>query len=103
MLDEASANRIALYIPQDGQQVPILLYRESLVRALPHSTARAVAKVVPVGMGGLQPMHPSADVDPVLGADDQMKMVWHHTCGEEIELDPLLCFANQGNERSVLR
>jgi len=57
--DQTGVERVALDIPQDHQQMVIILDRKSLESALPDVPCRVVMALIAADVRGQQPVHPA--------------------------------------------
>jgi hypothetical protein len=101
---ELSAHRIALDVPQNRQQVLVLLNGEGLEPPLPDSADRRMAPAVIVDMRREEPLHPSAQVTVKVGPQDEMKVIRHETPGQHPHRVQLTGPAQQAAEdRQIVR
>jgi len=79
--DELGAERVALDVGQDAEQVRVLLNREGAEAALPDVAATAMAAVVAADVAGEQPLHESAEVAIAAGPEDEVEVIGHQAEG----------------------
>ena len=65
----------------------VCLNWKCLEPTLPHMACRFVVGVVTSSMGHLHPLHPGAQVTVGMGSDHQVKMVWHQTKSQDIDIN----------------
>jgi hypothetical protein len=99
---QVSAQRIALHVPEHGQQVFVLLHGESLEAPLPDVPACFVALVVPPDVRSQEPLHPSPEVAVRQRPEHKVEMAWHEAEGQEIHFYALARAPEQFMERGVV-
>jgi hypothetical protein len=101
-LDEIGAERVALDVAHDRQQVVVLLNQKRPVSTLPDVARRSVLGVIPANVGGEQPARPRTKVVVGSRSDHEMKMIGHQASRENRYLDALLRPMDGGEELRVV-
>jgi hypothetical protein len=81
--DQLGSKRIGLDIPENHQQVSVILNHGALEPALPDMTRGVMALVVAPGMGDRKRLEDSADRLPGLGPDHEVEVIGHEAIAEE--------------------
>ena len=82
LLHQPGSDWIVEDIPEDGEQMPVLLNRETFESALPHMPMTAVVPMIAPDMAGHPPVHEGAEGRLTDRLEHKMKMVGHHAKGE---------------------
>ena len=93
--NEPSAERIALHITHDGNQVMVLLNRKRFEAPLPYATRTLVLPVMAPDVGREEPMRPSREILVSCRANHEMHVVRHQAGCEYWHLDKLLGLGDQ--------
>ena len=70
---------VAFDVTHDGDQMAVLLHRDSLESPLPDSPDGLVPRLVPLHVCGHDPVHPPSEVEVREWAQDEVEMVRHET------------------------
>ena len=100
--DQPRSQRVALDVPQNGQQVLIFLDRKRFEPALPDVTAGPVTPQVAAHVRGHQPMHPAADIAVLARPEREVEMIGHQAVGEDAHRSANARLRHQVEERVVV-
>jgi len=81
----------------------IVLHGAMFVAALPDMTSCLVFLVIVTGVSRKQPLHPTGNVAIGSRPNDEVYVVWHETHGKKWQDYVFLSFANELNERRIVR
>ena len=85
LLHEPRPDWIVEDIAEDGEQMAVLLNRETFESALPHMPMTAVVPMIATDMTGHPPVHEGAEGRVTDRLEDKMKMVGHQAKGEYLD------------------
>jgi len=103
--DQTLPQCVSLDIPAHAPYGHILLHRNSLESSLIHGapTARAVSSIPPIRMRALEPMHAPRKFFNAFANNNKVPVIRHQAVRDYFHFEPKECFANDSDERGVIR
>jgi len=102
LFDQPGTNGIAQHIPQDGQEMVVLLNGKTFEAPLPYMPMTSVVPMVAADMTGHPPLHEAAQCSDCGRLHNQVKMIRHETEAKHVDRMLGFCRGEQVEEGGVV-